>query len=125
MERDDELFIVAREKTERSMEDKIMDEVISREEHEEFSKRMDAELKRHNKRIELLEETTKQINAIIRSVEKLAQSVETMAKEQEKQGKRLEAMENRDGEMWRKAVGYIVTCVIGIALGFVFKQIGM
>lgn len=102
-----------------------MSEGISREEHEEFSKRMDAELKRHNKRIELLEESTKQINAIVGSVEKLAQSVETMAKEQEKQGKRLEAMEDRDGEMWRKVVGYIVTCVIGIVLGFVFKQMGM
>lgn len=102
-----------------------MSEGISREEHEEFSKRMDAELKRHGKRIELLEETTKQINAIVGSVEKLAQSVETMAKEQEKQGKRLEAMEDRDGEMWRKVVGYMATCVVGIILGFVFKQIGM
>lgn len=102
-----------------------MSDGISREEHEEFGKRMDAELKRHNRRIELLEESTKQINAIVASVEKLAQSVETMAKEQEKQGKRLEAMEDRDGEMWRKAVGYIATCVLGIVVGFVFKQIGM
>ena len=102
-----------------------MSDGISREEHEEFSKRMDAELKRHNKRIELLEESTKQINDIVASVEKLAQSVETMAKEQEKQGKRLETMDDRDGEMWRKAVGYIATCVLGIVLGFIFKQIGM
>ena len=48
-----------------------------------------------------------------------------MLKEQVKQGKRLETLENRDGEMWRKVVGYIVTAVIGIVLGFVFTQIGM
>lgn len=51
--------------------------------------------------------------------------MEAMLKEQVKQGKRLETLENRDGEMWRKVVGYIVTAVIGIVLGFVFTQIGM
>lgn len=51
--------------------------------------------------------------------------MEAMLKEQVKQGKRLETLENRDGEMWRKIVGYIVTAVIGIVLGFVFTQIGM
>ena len=48
-----------------------------------------------------------------------------MAKEQEKQGKRLETLEKRDGEMWRKVVGYIITAVIGVVVGFVFTQIGM
>ena len=48
-----------------------------------------------------------------------------MVKEQEKEGKRLEVLEGRDGEMWRKVVGYIITAVIGIVIGFVFHQIGM
>lgn len=51
--------------------------------------------------------------------------MESMVKEQEKQGKRLEVLESRDGEMWRKVVGYFVTAVIGIVLGFVFTQIGI
>ena len=46
-------------------------------------------------------------------------------KEQQKQGKRLEVLEGRDGEMWRKVVGYIITAVIGIVIGFVFHQVGM
>ena len=47
-----------------------------------------------------------------------------MVKEQEKQGRRLETLEDRDGEMWRKAVGYVVTAVIGAFLGYMFTQIG-
>ena len=45
-------------------------------------------------------------------------------KEQEKQGKRLETLESRDGELWRKAVGYVVTAIIGAFLGYVFTLIG-
>ena len=102
-----------------------MEEQISRAEYEEYKKRLDAENKRQDRRIELLEESTKQINALTLSIEKLAQSVESMVKEQENQGKRLVSLENKDGEMWRKVIGCVVTAVIGIAIGFVFKQVGM
>ena len=102
-----------------------MGEPISREEHEEFSRRMEEHNKRQDRRIELLVGNTKQIGALTVSVEKLAQSIETMVKEQEQQGKRLETLEGRDGEMWRKVTGYIVTAVVGILIGFVFTQIGM
>lgn len=102
-----------------------MDTPITRAEHEEFRKRLDEENKRQDKRIELLEENVREMRALTTSVEKLAQSMESMVKEQEKQGKRLEVLEGRDGEMWRKVVGYIATAVIGIILGFVFTQIGM
>ena len=79
-----------------------MDTPITRAEHEEFSRRIEEENKRQDKRIELLEENTKQIGSLTVSVEKLAQSIETMVKEQEQQGKRLETLEGRDGEMWRR-----------------------
>lgn len=102
-----------------------MDSPITRAEHEEFRKRLEEENKRQDKRIELLEESVREMGALTTSVEKLAQSMESMVKEQEKQGKRLEVLEGRDGEMWRKVVGYVVTAVIGIVLGFVFTQIGM
>ena len=52
-------------------------------------------------------------------------SIESMAREQEQQGKQLRELEAKDGEMWRKVVGYIATAIIGIVIGFVFKQIGM
>lgn len=102
-----------------------MDTPITRAEHEEFRKRLEEENKRQDRRIELLEENVREMSTLTTSVEKLATSMESMVKEQEKQGKRLEVLESRDGEMWRKVVGYIVTAVVGIILGFVFTQIGM
>ena len=105
---------------------------ITRQEHEEFRRSMDSENKRlevendrQNHRLNTLEETVKQIAAISTSVEKLALNMENMLKEQVNQGKRLETLESRDGEMWRKVVGYVVTAVVGIVVGFLFKQAGM
>lgn len=102
-----------------------MDGVITRAEHEEFARRQDEENKRQNRRIDLLEQNVEKMGALTTSVEKLATNMESMLKEQEKQGKRLETLESRDGEMWRKVVGYIVTAVVGIILGFIFTQIGI
>lgn len=102
-----------------------MDTPITRAEHTEFCKRIEEENKRQDRRIEQLEESTRQIGALTTSVEKLALSIETMVKEQEQQGKRLETLEGRDGEMWRKVVGYVITAVLGITIGFIFTQIGM
>lgn len=93
--------------------------------HDEFAKRMEEENHRQNERIRLLEDNVRQIGSLTTSVEKLASNMESMVKEQEKQGKRLEVLEGRDGEMWRKVVGYIATAIVGIILGFVFTQIGM
>lgn len=101
-----------------------MEEQISRAEYEEYKNRIDEENHRQNRRIELLEENVKQTGQLTSSVEKLANNMSNMVKEQEKQGKRLEALENRDGDMWRTVVGYIITAVIGIVLGFMAKQMG-
>lgn len=102
-----------------------MDNCITRAEHEEFCKRMEEEDRRQNRRIELLEENTRQIGALASSVEKLATNMENMLKNQEVQDRRLEVLESRDGEKWRKVTGYIITVVIGIVIGYIFKQIGM
>lgn len=103
----------------------MVDSPISRNEHEEFAKRMEEEHNRINKRLLLLEEGNKQITEIAISVKELAISVKSMADELNEQGTKLEKLEGRDGEMWRKVVGYVVTAVAGITLGFIFKQIGM
>ncbi|MBP3536948.1 MAG: hypothetical protein J6J93_05335 [Muribaculaceae bacterium] len=101
-----------------------MDTPITRAEHEEFRRRMEEEHARQNKRIELLEESVEKTQTIAVAVERLATSMENMCREQERQGKRLEALEGRDGQMWRNVVGYVATAVIGIVLGFIFTQIG-
>ena len=59
------------------------------------------------------------------SVEKLAQNIESMVRVQETQGEQLEELRARDGKMWRKVTGYIITAIIGIVIGYIFKQLGM
>ncbi len=98
---------------------------ITRAEHEEFRRRMEEAHRRQDKRIELLEESTQKIGSLTVSVEKLAQSIQLMVKEQERQRKHLETLESRDGEMWRKVVGYAVTAVVGLVIGFIFSQFGI
>lgn len=102
-----------------------MDGAITRAEHEEFCRRIDEENRRQNRRIELLEEGEQRIATLTASVERLATSMESMLKEQERQGKRLETLESRDGEMWRKVVGYAVTFMVGAVLAFLFAQMGL
>lgn len=101
-----------------------MDTPISRAEHNEFVKRMEEDHKRTNHRLSDLEKAFEQNNKLLVSVERLATNMENMQKEQQEQGSRLEKLEARDGEMWRKVVGYVITAVAGILVGFIFTQIG-
>lgn len=102
-----------------------MDDYITRAEHEEFKLRMEQENHRQNRRIETLEENTQQITQLTVSVEKLAQSIELMVSEQKQQGKRLETLESRDGEKWRKVTGYVITTIVGLVIGLIATQIGL
>lgn len=100
-------------------------EPISRAEHEEFARRIDAQERRQDRRIELLETSVREIGALTSSVERLAQSVENMVHEQEKQGKRLEALENRDGEKWRRLMGYIIAAAASSIVGYLLGAVGI
>ena len=102
-----------------------MDNALTRAEHNEFAKRMEDEHARQNHRIAEIEKTLEQNNQLLIHVERLATSMETMQKEQSNQGERLKKLESKDGEMWRKVVGYVITAIIGIVIGFIFMQIGM
>ena len=100
-----------------------MDSPISRAEHEEFARRMDDQERRQDKRLELLEGVVREIGALTVSVQKLAQSLELMVKEQEQQGKRLQALESRDGEKWRKLMGYIATALTSGAVTLLLSHL--
>ena len=100
-----------------------MDEPISRAEHEEFARRIDAQEKRQDRRRELLEEKGREVGAVAVSVQKLAQSLQSRVKEQEQQGRRLQALESRDGEKWRKLMGYIATALTSGAVTLLLSQI--
>ena len=101
-----------------------MEDFITRHEHEEYMKRMEQEHKGMNARIKDLETEVKEIADLTISINKLALSVDSMAREQKKQREQLESLKARDGEQWRTLTTYIITAVIGILIGFVFKQIG-
>lgn len=102
-----------------------MDSPITRAEHEEFRLRMEDEHSRINHRLCNLEETTENLKMLNTSIEKLAVNMEAMLKEQRLQGARLEKLESRDGEMWRKVTAYIITTIAGIALGYLSTKLGI
>lgn len=97
---------------------------IGRKEYEEFRLRIEEQNKRQDARIGDLEQDVKSLKALNTSIEKLALNMENMVKEQKRQGERLDSLESRDGEMWRKVAGYIVTAIVGIIVGFIFQQLG-
>lgn len=109
-----------------------LDEVITRQEHEAFAKLMESENQRlsdenarQNKRLEILEDNSRQLTTLATAVEKLALSIENMAKEQSSQGERLETLESRDGEKWHQVTGYVITTLVSLALGYFFANLGI
>ncbi len=109
-----------------------MDNPVTHRELEEFRRLMESENTqlrqendRQNKRIEILENNIQKMTDLAASVRELAVSMKSMHEEQQKQGKRLEQIENRDGEKWRKAMAYIGTAILGAALAIVFAKIGL
>lgn len=101
------------------------EEAYTRREHEEFEKRVDAEFKRVSKRLEGVEKTSEQINALAISIQKLTSEMTNMSELQKEQNEKLEAIESRDGDTWRKVKNYVITAIIGIVIGYLFKTIGM
>ena len=106
-----------------------MGDPISREEHEEFMKRIEAEDNRQNRRIELLEKSVEQFNQLTTAVQKLADNMESMLKEQEQQGVRLQKLEGQREENWKRWAGDGATFILGlasaIATAYVESQLGL
>lgn len=101
--------------------EKCSADCITRREHDEFVRRMEDEHHRLSKRITETSEEIKEISKIANAVNTLAVNMEMMLKEQQDQGERLEKLEARDGEMWRKAIGYVITAVASGVIGYIFK----
>lgn len=93
--------------------------------HNEYAQRVAEEHDRQNHRISNLEKAVEENSKLALSIERLTISVQRMVEEQKAQGERLETLESRDGEMWRKIVGYVITAILGIIVGYIFKQIGI
>lgn len=93
-----------------------MGEDITRGEYDEAMRRIDAEEKRQNERLRLLEDNYTQLTDLTVSVQKIALSIEQMQKELTKQGERLEKIESEPGENWKKAVWIVLAALIGFGL---------
>lgn len=125
------------------MEDMESSKYVGREEHNEFAARMISENKRledendrQNHRLNILEDSNKQITDLAMSVQDLASSVKSIAKETERlsdmmkenitgMDARLKKLEAADGEKWRSVVGYVGTTILGIVIAYVFHLFGM
>ena len=114
-----------------------MDTPIDRAEHKEFERRIDVEMKRladednrQNKRLDKLEDNLNQViiqqlTSLTTTIEKLNLSVSNILKEQAEISKRVEKLENRDGDLWRSAVKYVLSAIVGGVIAFAFAQFGM
>ena len=86
-------------------------------EHKEFARRQDAENERQNRRLSLVEDSVRQINALTVSIEKMAVSMENMLAEQKRQGERLETLEKEPAEAGKQIRLAAITSVIGAVAG--------
>lgn len=89
---------------------------ITRGEYEEAIKRVEAEEKRQNKRLDNLEESIATLTELTISIEKIAVNIEQMQKELTKQGERLEKIEAEPGENWKKVIWLIVAALVGFGI---------
>lgn len=98
---------------------------VMRPEFSEFKERVAEHGKRTNERLSALEKSAEQINSLCISVERLATNMEHMLAEQKEQGAKLEKLEDKDGDMWRKVISHTVTAIISIVVAYAFAKLGM
>lgn len=91
-------------------------EEITRGEYEEVIKRVEAEEKRQNKRLDNLEESMSTLTELTISIEKIATNIEVMQKELTKQGARLEKIEQEPAENWKKVVWLVIAACVGFGI---------
>ena len=84
---------------------------LTRAEHGEFAARIDAENKRQNNRLEVLENDVRQLASINANIEKMTLNLQQLTKELTKQGERLEKLEQLPVQKWDKLVSGIIGAI--------------
>lgn len=69
--------------------------------------------------------TGEQINAITETLAALREIEHQNQQRIDAIGERLDALENVPADRWNKVVDYALTCVLGIAIGFMASNIGL
>lgn len=101
-----------------------MDDCLTLAQHKEFAQRIDEENKRQNERLTALENTVREINKLVVSVERMAVSMQMMGEEQKRTNERLDKIEAEPANKWRAATSAIITGIIGLAIGALGAIIG-
>ena len=104
---------------------RVMEDYITRIEHNVFAEKIEAEDKRQNKRLDAMEDSIKQIQELTTQVKIMAASLERMTEELAKQGSRLESIEKEPAQNWKNAVWIVIAGVIGFALNMLLSGVGM
>ena len=109
-----------------------MDNPVTHRELESFKELMESENRRlaeeddrQNHRISALEESVREISNLATATQRLADNMENMLKIQEQQDKRLEQIESRDGNKWRKTMEDIGRIILGAVIAIIFAKIGL
>lgn len=92
---------------------------MTRIEHIEFAKRVEAEENRQNHRIDVLEGTVKEFQRLAIGVEKLTVNLENMVKAQTDMNARLAKIEKEPADNWKLLVSGIIgalAAAIGAAI---------
>lgn len=94
-------------------------------EHEEYAKGVEKEFDRVNHRLKHLEDQEEKQTELLISIKELTTEMKDIKKEVFEQDERLETLENRDGEKWRKAEWAIISGVIMAVLGYILGNLGL
>jgi len=95
-----------------------MENFVTRDEHQEFARRIEDENSRQNKRLEIIEGKQSQISELVVSVKVLATNVENIAKEINEQGLRLREIEGKPAKRWETIISCIITGLVGAAISY-------
>ena len=102
-----------------------MEDCISRQECKVCQEKYDEINNGQNRRLDVLEENVKQIQALTISVREMAVNIGQMTKELSKQGERLEAIEAEPGKKWEQAVSVVISVIITAVATFFLARMGM
>ena len=100
-----------------------MDDMISRGEHQEFVRRVEAETSRLSARISVLESSISKMGELNVSIERLMLKLDIMEKKLGDMTSDVDEIKDRDGDMWRKLVSYAATAITGLAIGAIWNTL--
>lgn len=96
---------------------------ISRQEHEEFCKRLEEEDKRQNRRIEVLEKTFDEIHAMSKSLVVMCEKMTSMSKSLDTLQEKVDVLEREPVDTWNKVKNAIIAAVVSGIIGIIIGNL--